>query len=49
MHGYMRAESYGSKDKDHAGGFEQGFIYRMQVFGADGTCLQKKLKIKITL
>ena len=28
----MRAESYGSHDKDHAGGFEQGFICRMRAF-----------------
>jgi len=27
--GNMRAESYGSQDKDHVGGFEQGFICRM--------------------
>ena len=39
--GYMRAESYGSQDKDHAGGFEQGFICRMWVFCPDGPCLQK--------
>jgi hypothetical protein len=40
--GYMRAEAYGNQDKDHAGGFEQGFICRMQVFCTDGPCLQQK-------
>ena len=40
--GYMRAESYGSQDKDHVGGFEQGFICRMLVFCTDGPCLQQK-------
>ena len=39
--GYMRAESYGSQDKDHAGGFEQGFICSLRVFCTDGPCLQK--------
>ena len=34
--GYMRAESYESQDKDHAGGFEHGFICRMLVFCTDG-------------